>query len=49
MGVSLQTGQSNDVFGKAVVLHQKPDDYATQPSGNSGPRIACGVISTPAP
>lgn len=47
MGVTLQTGQSNDVFGKAVVLHQKADDYATQPSGNSGPRIACGVISTP--
>jgi Cu-Zn family superoxide dismutase len=44
-GVTLRTGQANDVFGKAVVLHEKPDDYATQPSGDSGARIACGVIS----
>ena len=26
------------------VVHRDPDDYATQPAGNSGPRIACGVI-----
>jgi Cu-Zn family superoxide dismutase len=32
------------VLGKAVVLHAKPDDYKTQPSGASGDRIACGVI-----
>jgi Cu-Zn family superoxide dismutase len=43
-GVTLRTGQPNDVFGKAVVLHEKADDYATQPSGDSGARIACGVI-----
>ncbi len=43
-GVTLATGQPNDVLGKAVVLHAKPDDYTTQPSGNSGDRIACGVI-----
>jgi Cu-Zn family superoxide dismutase len=43
-GVSLGGGQPNDVLGKAVVMHEKPDDYATQPSGNSGGRIACGVI-----
>ncbi len=43
-GVTLRTGGPNDVLGKAVVLHEKPDDYATQPSGNSGNRIACGVI-----
>jgi Cu-Zn family superoxide dismutase len=44
-GVTLRTGAANDVYGKAVVLHQKPDDYTTQPSGDSGDRIACGVIT----
>jgi superoxide dismutase, Cu-Zn family len=44
-GVSLGTGQPNDVRGKAIVLHAKADDYASQPSGNSGARIACGVIN----
>lgn len=43
--VSLHTGQPNDIVGKALVMHAKPDDYQTQPSGNSGDRIACGVIA----
>jgi len=43
--VSLQTGSPNDILGKAVVVHAKPDDYKTQPSGNSGDRIACGVVA----
>ncbi|MFC4310835.1 superoxide dismutase family protein [Steroidobacter flavus] len=43
--VSLQTGQPNDILGKAIVVHAKPDDYTTQPSGNSGDRIACGVVA----
>ena len=43
--VSLHTGQPNDVLGKALVMHAKPDDYKTQPSGDSGDRIACGVIA----
>lgn len=34
----------NGVIGKTVVLHEKADDLATQPSGNSGPRVACGVV-----
>lgn len=33
-----------DVVGKSVIIHQNPDDYRTQPSGNSGNRLACGVI-----
>lgn len=33
-----------DADGAALVVHAAPDDYATQPSGGSGDRIACGVI-----
>ena len=35
---------ANSVVGKAVVVHANADDLRTQPSGNSGPRVACGVI-----
>jgi Cu-Zn family superoxide dismutase len=34
-----------DGDGAAIVIHQAADDYRTDPSGNSGPRIACGVFS----
>lgn len=33
-----------DVVGRAVVIHAMPDDFRTQPAGDSGMRIACGVI-----
>jgi Cu-Zn family superoxide dismutase len=33
-----------DSDGAAVVVHAKPDDYKSQPSGSSGDRIACGVV-----
>lgn len=43
-GVSLGTGMGNDILGKALVVHADPDDYYSQPSGNAGARLACGVI-----
>ena len=33
-----------DVIGKTVVIHDRPDDFHTQPSGASGEKIACGEI-----
>jgi len=33
-----------DVIGKSVIIHENPDDYRSQPAGNSGKRLACGVI-----
>ena len=37
----------NDIIGKSVIIHENPDDYRSQPSGNSGKRLACGVIKRP--
>lgn len=34
-----------NIIGKTVIIHDKPDDFTTQPSGNSGKKIACGVIN----
>lgn len=42
-GFAVNTG-SNGIVGKSVVIHRDPDDYKSQPAGNSGPRIACGLI-----
>ncbi|SHI44129.1 superoxide dismutase family protein [Lutispora thermophila] len=33
-----------DIIGKSVIIHQSPDDYRSQPSGNAGKRLACGII-----
>jgi Cu-Zn family superoxide dismutase len=43
-GVVLGGGANNDIVGRALVVHAAPDDYRTQPSGNSGARLACGAI-----
>lgn len=44
-GATLRDGGPNDLIGKGVIVHAMPDDYMTQPSGNSGNRLACGGIS----
>ncbi|MCZ8521097.1 MULTISPECIES: superoxide dismutase family protein [Paenibacillus] len=47
-GVTLSEGKSNSLLegdGKSLVIHAKPDDNKTDPSGNSGERIACGLIN----
>ncbi|MCX7556150.1 superoxide dismutase family protein [Xanthomonadaceae bacterium JHOS43] len=43
-GITLGDGGATDILGRAIVLHASADDYTTQPAGDSGPRIACGVI-----
>jgi Cu-Zn family superoxide dismutase len=34
----------DEIAGRTVVIHRSPDDFTSQPSGNSGPKIACGQI-----
>lgn len=46
--VTLQTGSPTSLFGPdgtSLVIHAQPDDEKTDPTGNSGDRIACGVIT----
>ena len=37
----------SDIIGRTVVIHNMPDDFTSQPSGNSGEKIACGIIRKP--
>ena len=37
-------GGPTDIIGKGLIVHANPDDYKTQPTGNAGARLACGVI-----
>ena len=36
----------SEIIGKTVIIHNMPDDFKIQPSGNAGDKIACGVIRT---
>ncbi|WNB92886.1 superoxide dismutase family protein [Bacillus sp. NEB1478] len=45
--VTLEAGKSNSLYnngGTALVIHDQEDDYKTDPAGNSGDRVLCGVI-----
>jgi Cu-Zn family superoxide dismutase len=46
-GVSLDSGPNGllDADGSALVIHEGADDYKSDPAGNAGKRIACGVVS----
>ena len=37
-------GGDTDIVGRGLIVHKDPDDFKTQPTGNSGARVACGVI-----
>ena len=41
---TIDGGAGNDIAGHAFVVHAARDDYSSQPSGNAGARVACGVI-----
>jgi Cu-Zn family superoxide dismutase len=43
-GISLGTG-ADSIIGRSVIVHEKPDDLRSQPAGNAGARLACGLIS----
>lgn len=46
--VDIGEGDKYDILGKAVIVHEKADDYKTQPTGDAGGRLACGVIEAAA-
>lgn len=43
---SIRLDGPNAITGRGLIVHRDPDDYTTQPTGNSGPRLACAVITS---
>ena len=46
--VTLKEGEKNSLFdtdGSALVIHAGPDDYRSDPAGEAGARLACGVVT----
>ncbi len=46
MAVMTDRFSAKEIIGKTVLIHSEPDDFTTQPSGNSGAKIACGEIKS---
>ena len=44
-GISVSSSKADGVIGRGLVVHAAADDMKTDPTGNSGGRVACGVIS----
>lgn len=44
MSILINKFKVQDIIGKVLIVHDMPDDFTTQPSGNSGNKIACGKI-----
>ncbi len=44
MAVLIDKFTLNDIKNRTIIIHSQPDDFTSQPSGNSGSRLACGVI-----
>lgn len=44
-GISLRPDSSTNIVGRGLIVHAAPDDYQTQPTGNAGARVACGIIT----
>ncbi|MEO8752652.1 MAG: superoxide dismutase family protein [Casimicrobiaceae bacterium] len=42
--ITIGSGET-DIVGRGLIVHKDPDDYTTQPTGNSGARVACGAIT----